>query len=78
MPTVTRLSLSEIKSKHVRSVTGDFESFQNEISALTTRINGGDFTLGQGGDLHPPKSRPFIHTEILHLCIHIQSVSTYN
>ena len=36
------------------SIIGDCESHQNEISALITRVNGGDFALGQGGDLHSP------------------------
>ena len=26
--------------------------YQNDISAITTRVNGGDFALGHCGDLH--------------------------
>ena len=26
----------------------------NEISTLITHVNGGDFTLGHGGELHQP------------------------
>ena len=41
--TVTK-HLSEFKSKkHVGSITNDFESCQNEISAFTTRVNGCNF-----------------------------------
>ena len=36
----------------VGSVTGDCESCQNGISALTTCVNGGDFALDLGNDLH--------------------------
>ena len=33
------------------SITRDCESCQSDISALTTHVNGGDFALGQGGDM---------------------------
>ena len=41
-------------SGDVGSITGDCESCQNEISALTTRVNRVNFALGQGDDLHLP------------------------
>ena len=34
------------------SITDACESGQNEISALTTSVNGGDFAPGQGVDLY--------------------------
>ena len=39
-------------SRDVGNKTGDCESCQNEILALTTHVNEVDFALGQGGDLH--------------------------
>ena len=58
---------------HVASITDDCESCQNEISALTKSVNGCDFALGQGGDLHSPmanvNSRQFtlvVHAKVLH------------
>ena len=43
--------------------TNDYESCQNEISALTTWVNGVDFALGQGGDVHFPMAHVNQHTD---------------
>ena len=59
----------------MRSITGDCESCQKEISPLTTHVNEGDFALGQGGDLHLPTAHanhcpdPVQHHPHLHLLL---------
>ena len=44
--------ISDMKSRqsNVESITDDCESCQNEISALTMRVNEVDFALGQRGN----------------------------
>ena len=59
------------------SITDDLESCQNDVLALTTRVNGCDFELGQGDDWHLPVAHAnrhldtpftfFVHTKILQL-----------
>ena len=39
-------------SHDVGNITGDCKSCHNEMSALTTPVNGVDVALGQGRDLH--------------------------
>ena len=51
------------------AVTDDCELCQNEISALTTNVNGVDGALGHGGDLHSPSActkSPHLYSLFVH------------
>ena len=49
------------------SITDACELRQNEISAFTMSVNGGNFALGQGGDLHEPPFTLIVSVQILHV-----------
>ena len=68
------MHLAEFKSKHVESVTGDFESCHNEISALTMSVNGGDFALGLCGDLHTPMAHANHHHDSVQNHTHLHKL----
>ena len=64
----------QIKSKRVGSITGDYESSQNGISALTTHVNGVDCALGEGGDLHLPTAHANHPTDLVQNHPHLHSL----
>ena len=59
-------------------ITADFESYQNEISALATHVNGVDFALGKDGDLHLLMARANHHTDPVHNQPHLQKLWVQN